>query len=70
MADPYPKSYDELLAENAQLRQRVAGLEAFSKSQEQQLLAKGQEVDHLRSRKPVRVLDPKAVDAFLRPYRG
>jgi hypothetical protein len=66
----YPKSREELLAENAELLSKVAGLEAFSRSQEQIIIAKEREVEVLRRRKPPHVLDPKATDSFRRPYRG
>lgn len=70
MADQYPKSREELLVENDQLRQKIAGLETFSRSQEQELAAKDRTIEVLKRRTPPRVLDPGAGDRFQRPYRG
>lgn len=71
MADPYPKSYDELLAENVTLRAGVASMQASIGSL--QAIIVRQDAELAKLRKPAtrtRVLDPKAKSAFDRPYRG
>lgn len=69
MADPYPKPYDELLAENVTLRAGVAGMQASIGSLQATIVRQDAELAKLR--KPAtrtRVLDPNAKDAFARPY--
>lgn len=71
MADQYPKSYDELLAENVTLRAAAASMQDSIGSL--QALIVRQDADLANLRKPAsrtRVLDPKAKDAFQRPYPG
>lgn len=68
MADLYPKSYDDLLAENVELRARVAGLQASVGSLQSTVVARDTEISGLRRPKPrPRVLDAAATDKFRRP---
>lgn len=69
MPDSYPKSYDELLAENVHLRAVVSQLTTSVGSLQATIVS--QDADLAKLRKPAtppRVLDPKAKDAFQRPY--
>lgn len=71
MADQYPKSYDELLAENVTLRAAAASMQDSIGSLQATIVR--QDADLAKLRKPAtrtRVLDPKAKDAFQRPYPG
>lgn len=71
MADAYPKSYDELLAENVTLRAAVTSMQNSIGSLQATIVR--QDADLAKLRKPAirtRVLDPKAKDAFQRPYPG
>jgi predicted nucleic acid-binding Zn-ribbon protein len=71
MADKYPKSYDELLAENETLQATVARLESSVASLQSAVIARDSDIERLRKPKaPPRVLDKNATDAFQRPaYR-
>ena len=70
MPDPYPKSYDELVAENEILRADVARLEQSASSLQSSIVARDSEISQLRRPKPApRVLDPDAEDSFQRPAR-
>ena len=71
MADRYPKSLDELQAENAALRERVTLLQESVGSLQAAIAARDAEIFRLRNPKPkARVLDPRATDKFARPWRG
>lgn len=70
MADQYPKTYDELVTENAALRATVDRLESSIGSLQSTVIARDAEIMRLRKPKaPPRVLDPDAEDAFQRPAR-
>lgn len=70
MADPYPKSREELEAENVALRADVYRLQASVASLQSTVIARETEIGRLRKPKPKpRVLDPDAADAFQRPAR-
>lgn len=67
-ADRYPKSYDELVAENATLTADVARLQTSLGSAQAAVVARDAEIAGLRKPKaPPRVLDKGAKDAFRRP---
>lgn len=69
MPDPYPKSHDELLAENIRLRQDVERLSSSVGSLQATIVGQDAELAKLRNpATPRRTLDPKAKDAFQRPY--
>lgn len=67
MADVYPKSRDELSAENNQLKDKIAGLETIAGQLESALRNKEAEIAMLRRRKPPHQLDKDATDVFRRP---
>lgn len=71
MVDKYPKSYDELVAENEALLATVARLESLVSSLQTTVVAQDSDIARLRKPKaPPRVLDKNATDAFQRPaYR-
>jgi len=71
MADQYPKSYDELVEENAALRGTVARLEQSVSTLQSTVIARDSDIAQLRKpRAAPRRLDPDATDAFRRPvYR-
>lgn len=71
MADPYPKSYEELIGENATLRAAVSRLEASIGSLQSTVIARDTEIANLRMPRPApRKLDPGATDKFSRPARS
>lgn len=68
MADRYPKSIEEMTAENAQLRALSAQQQSSIGSLQARLVAQDAELARLRNpKKPPRALDKDAVDAFQRP---
>lgn len=68
MTDPYPKPYDELVAENASLRDQVAALRASIGSLRSGVIGRDAEIARLRRPKTApRALDKGAKDAFQRP---
>jgi mannose-1-phosphate guanylyltransferase len=70
MADQYPKSYDELVEENAALRATVERLERSVSSLQSTVIARDSDIAQLRKPKAApRRLDPDATDAFQRPAR-
>lgn len=70
MTEKYPKSREEVLAENEVLLRQVKQLEAAAAGFASAMRAKDDEVAVLRRRKPIRVLDPKSTDKFSRPFGG
>jgi hypothetical protein len=71
MPDPYPKSYDELLAENVTLRAAAASMQDSIGSLQATIVRQDADLAALRNpKRSPRVLDPKAKDAFQRPYPG
>ncbi len=58
----------DLADENRRLHEMVAGLEAFSRSQEMMMRFRDDEIRRLR-RPKARSLDAKAADKFARPPR-
>jgi hypothetical protein len=70
MADQYPKSYDELVEENAAQRVTIARLEQSVSTLQSTVIGRDSDIAQLRKPKtPPRVLDPNAKDAFQRPAR-
>lgn len=68
MADPYPKPYEELVAENATLRAAISRLETSIGSLQSTVIARETEIANLRMPRPApRKLDPAATDKFRRP---
>jgi hypothetical protein len=68
----YPKSREELEAENAVLREQVGTLQQSVGSLQAALFARDAEIHRLRNPKPKpkpQVLDPSAADKFARPHR-
>lgn len=64
----YPKSYDELMAENATLRAQVESLRSSVGSLQSIVVARDTEISGLRKPKAKpRVLDAAATDKFRRP---
>lgn len=63
----YPKSPDELQAEIIALKGKLATAEGLLKIAADELKLKDEAIAVLRRRKPPRVLDKDAADAFQRP---
>ena len=70
MADRYPKSMEELTAENERLRATVAHLQRSVGTLQSTLVAREAELARaLRPKREPRVLDKNSLDSFQRPYR-
>lgn len=68
MTDPYPKTYDELVKENAELRSEVSSLQSSVGSLQSTVVARDSDIAGLRRPKAApRVLSPDAPDKFRRP---
>lgn len=68
MADPYPKTYEDLVTENAALRATASRLETSIGSLQSTVIARETEIAGLRKPRPApRKLDPDATDKFRRP---
>ena len=68
MADPYPKSYEEMVADNARLRAEVQRLQSSLGSSQAAVVARDAEIFRLKKpRVPTRTLSTDAVDVFERP---
>lgn len=70
MSDRYPKSIEELTAENEQLRAAVTQLQRSVGTLQSTLVARDAELARaLRPKRVARVLDKNSPDSFSRPYR-
>ncbi len=70
MADYYPKSFDEVVAENTALRAMIAQLEQRVSSLRSDVVSRDSDIERLRKPKwKPRALDANAEDSFQRPAR-
>ena len=68
MADRYPKSMEELTAENAQLRAENDRLRSSVGSLQAMVVAREAEIAGLmKPKRQPHILDPQAKDSFARP---
>jgi hypothetical protein len=71
MADRYPKSREDLEAENAALRNDADRLKASVATLQSALFARDAEIAHMKKpKRQARELDPAAKDSFARPFTG